>query len=502
MEPTQHQIATTQEPGLTLQYLYPERTPRHPSVAQWAQYQPLMKRLYVVEGRTLGDVMETMKKDFGFDATAKMYKSRFKAWGFRKNIRLKKGEDQELVQLVQENARDSGQPEAQAGNLLLRSGQLVPQDRVVKYLRRRGEGGATTGRAPMIRTIRPPDTIYVSEAVLFQVHSFIRGEWEETVSTAEQLDTLREDHPVDPACNALAHGVRYALEQKKLDHALVLMRRAPTVLAELVERRAPNMLYVFFMSLAYFTFGGHLEGPEAAQFLVVVRYLVNYLAVFIAKDQGLPSSHPIRKMLTLLANAGEKEIYQLATKAWLVNCQSWDGLMDNPRSTYAIAAWISYGEFNGFDAMPSNLGDIIELTLETNALKYGEYHRRTTHVQQMYSMYLTYRERANGRDPYFNKKIVGVFEDLLRRGPQGLLRADALSWLARASRARGDRDSAERHMRDLINFLLKDAIRRHSLARGFMNDLESWFIEWGETQKAAELAEWREEELLVAEPIA
>lgn len=50
-------------------------------------------------------------------------------------------------------------------------------------------------------------------------------------------------------------------------------------------------------------------------------------------------------------------------------------------------------------------------------------------------------------------------------------------------------------MRDLINFLLEDAVHRNSLARGFMNDLETWFIEWGETQKAAELVEWRAEEL-------
>lgn len=301
-----------------------------------------------------------------------MYKARFKAWGFKKNIRLRNGEDEDLIQLLHENARPSGQSGVQTGNVLLRNGQLVPQDRLVKHLRRRREGGANIDRHP-IRVMRPPDTVYVSEAVLFQVRSYIRGQWEETISTAEQLDTLREEHPANTECNALAHGVRYALEQKKLNDALVLMRRAPNVLADLIERRPPNMLYVLFMSLAYFTFGGLLKGPESAQLLVVVRYLVKYAAVFAAKDQGLPSSHPIRQILGLLANTDENGIFQLAKRAWLVNCQSWDGLMDSPRSTYAIASWISYGEFNGFDALPSNLGDIIELTLEQNAVKYGEY---------------------------------------------------------------------------------------------------------------------------------
>lgn len=110
-------------------------------------------------------------------------------------------------------------------------------------------------------------------------------------------------------------------------------------------------------------------------------------------------------------------------------------------------------------------------------------------------MYLTYKDRANGGDPYFNKEIVGVFEDTLRRGPQGLLKGDALSWLARACRARGERDSAEKYMRDLIEFLLQNPVHRNSLARSFMNELETWFIEWGESEKAAELDRWREQEL-------
>lgn len=67
MESTQNQPVTTQEPSLTFQYA--EGTRRPPSATQWAQYQPLLKRLYVVEGRTLGDVVETMKRDYGFEAT-------------------------------------------------------------------------------------------------------------------------------------------------------------------------------------------------------------------------------------------------------------------------------------------------------------------------------------------------------------------------------------------------------------------------------------------------
>lgn len=121
--------------------------------------------------------------------------------------------------------------------------------------------------------------------------------------------------------------------------------------------------------------------------------------------------------------------------------------------------------------------------------------RRTIHISQIYSTYLTYRDRANGRDPYFNDEIVGLQEDILRRGAQGAFKADALGWLARACRARGERGPAERYMLDLIDFLLQDATLKDSSGRNTMNDLEMWFIEWGEPEKAAELARWREEEL-------
>lgn len=121
--------------------------------------------------------------------------------------------------------------------------------------------------------------------------------------------------------------------------------------------------------------------------------------------------------------------------------------------------------------------------------------RRTIHISQIYSTYLTYRDRANGRDPYFNDEIVRLNEEILRRGAQGAFRADALSWLARACKARGERGPAERYMLDLIDFLLQDTTQRDVSAKNYMNDLEMWFIEWGETEKAAELARWRGEEL-------
>lgn len=477
-----------------------------------------------------------------------MYKSRLKAWGYRKNIRLRHGEDKSLIPLLHDTVQHPEQSETASRAVRLRNGQIVSHDRLVKHLRRRGEGRASTNTKMTVRAIKSPDVLYVSEAVLFQVRTYIHGPWQESVSTAERLDLLRDECAANEEWNSIAHGVRRALDERKLNEALVLMRRAPDVLANLIERRPANMLQVLFMSLSYFTSGGRLERTEATQLSVVVKCLVKYAAAFTSNDQGLPRSHPIHQMFYMLANADEQDIHPLATKAWLTNCQLWDGVMDRPRSTCAVASWISYGEFNGFDAMPSNLGNIIKFMVDYNAAKLGEHQwvspsalpqhkvlcglsrryccclqsppvpqcacsvlwdltlmlerplttgasRRTIHLSQIYTTYLTCREKANGKDPFFNDDVVRSFGALLRRGPQGPMRIDALGWLARACRARRDRDSAEAYMRELIDLMLKDSTHRDTSTRDLINDLEMWFIEWGETEKAAGLARWRDEEL-------
>lgn len=67
MEFAQHQSSTVQEPAAGSRCS--ERTQRFSSEVQWSRYRPVIKKLYMDEDRTLHDVMEIMKRDFGFDAT-------------------------------------------------------------------------------------------------------------------------------------------------------------------------------------------------------------------------------------------------------------------------------------------------------------------------------------------------------------------------------------------------------------------------------------------------
>lgn len=51
----------------------------------WEQHKAAIKKLYIDEGRPLREVIRTMEVEHHFPATQRMYKARFKQWGFVKN---------------------------------------------------------------------------------------------------------------------------------------------------------------------------------------------------------------------------------------------------------------------------------------------------------------------------------------------------------------------------------------------------------------------------------
>lgn len=108
----------------------------------------------------------------------------------------------------------------------------------------------------------------------------------------------------------------------------------------------------------------------------------------------------------------------------------------------------------------------------------------------MLSWYLHYTDIANGRDPYMNSTNLAMRE-FIYRWSTPLERLDDSQWLAKASKARGERQSAEMYMRETIEYMLEDQ-GWSAAALGNAVLLEDWFREWGDDNKAAGLAQWRE----------
>ncbi|VUC33298.1 unnamed protein product [Clonostachys rosea] len=52
----------------------------------WDGYRNVLKKYYLTENKTLPETMEIMKSQHGFEASTKLYKDRFRAWNWNKNL--------------------------------------------------------------------------------------------------------------------------------------------------------------------------------------------------------------------------------------------------------------------------------------------------------------------------------------------------------------------------------------------------------------------------------
>ncbi|KAH8746807.1 Clr5 domain-containing protein [Diaporthe sp. PMI_573] len=107
-----------------------------PSQEEWEAVRLTIRQLYIDENKTLSEVSETLAKLYGFRASPKQYKNRFKQWGLWKNLSTR-----DAARLIQMKAsRDS----IGKTSTFVRTGQRLDFDRVQKTIRR------SKNRAPKI----------------------------------------------------------------------------------------------------------------------------------------------------------------------------------------------------------------------------------------------------------------------------------------------------------------------------------------------------------------
>lgn len=422
-----------------------------------------------------------------------MYKTRLKSWGCRKNISLRDGLDSETVQ----RALVENQPR----RVRLPNGQMVDSSRLAAHIRRRlqGRGAAIATHSPThlphLRAVQPPNTFYVSETVLFSVRTYILGEYQDTITTADALDELRRRGSAGSSkWSRFTYAVKAALNEDKFNQALVLMRQAPEELSLLLHGRPANLLSQLFMFLAHVTRRPFSDDGQRAQFLVVVRSLVRYGESLAAQLQ-LPLNHPLRQLLRALAlpTLGRHDLGQLASQAWRLSLSTWDDIVTVPESTSALGEWMNYSAIVGLGGLPTNFGMTIEQTLRNLQARHGERDERCIKALWMYAEYLSTVDSDRGLDKHLDDRIRDVFQELLRRGAEGPPRLVAYRYLADSHRVHGERGLAEENLRSSIDVMRKSFGEAEPMVLTYVSDLETWLIEWGETEKATEVGVWREE---------
>lgn len=384
--------------------------------------------------------------------------------------------------------------------LQLGNGQVVDANRLEAYLRRRAYPSYNKRHGSAIPiTVRAPDAMHMSSAVVVLIRDFVRGSWEGRVRTAADLDLLRErELPLRQEVLYLSLAVREALEQDDMHRALREMRAAPGQLTAML-RRPPSSAFGdlcrFLVLTARAVRLGRRSDAEVKYFFNAVRALLRYVLLFVTSPEGLglPGSHPIAAVVRGFLSVEDDMILPLGLKGWTMWCSTSDSLLEDPGSLSSFASWLDLTDgAQSIDDLPPNLGEVMEDAVGKHEQKYGPTSQKTIKAMWYHASYLATLDSARGLNRHHNEKAFQINQEMLRRGAEGRARASAYSFVAMAYAERGEKALAEENLWEAVRLRAKEMHRRENR---FTIWLREWYTEWGETEKLALLDKWCSEEL-------
>ncbi|KAJ4390938.1 hypothetical protein N0V93_004537 [Gnomoniopsis smithogilvyi] len=400
-----------------------------------------------------------MEKQHGFAASQKMYKRRFNAWGWRKNIRTT-GESREKII----EAAEIGL--AANGAVSLSNGQVIDARRLAIHLARKREHlRSTLGRnerswvgLPRIRSLQSPSKFHFSEAALFHTQAYIKGRYEGAI-TAEAVEDLRMGLEKFPGLewNHFAGSIGQLVEDDKINEALVLMRTAPAEMAALLRCQPTNIVGLICMLIAHVSGRRRAKDPiEERQMYKVLKALLRYGSTIAAqsRDQD-PAFHPLSEVLRCLSAVEDEQLFQACINTWKLNCQTWDTVV--PGCTSTVVDWLNFGDEVGLHEMPFDDPIILfKQRLRHFEEIYGENDYRCIEILSFLIFFTVgYRARA-GWNP-FDNTVLALCQDTLRRKPQKTIhRILMLRFAAEAYNRRGDWIQGETYMRACVDAIRED----------------------------------------------
>lgn len=300
---------------------------------------------------------------------SKVYKTRLKRWGVVKNVRLSNynhtQDDLALLRQLQKQREEWRDYEGvcKVGD------RVVEVDRLIRHLLRRTQ--PSYGRAgkrlhiPRPANFKAPASLHASETVIILIRDYIRGRYEDSINTLDDVDRLREVQPEKDATDnftIFTGQLQSAFEGGNFTKVLIEMRRAPAELTALMRPEPSAIVSVlswFLILVLRFARSNH---PELRQLLPAVRALVRYAASYAASTDGLsmPISHPLIAILSGFLAVEEDKMRSLALRAFganhasfaqLLGSQAWSVCTTNDWMIMTLGAY-------AMDEMPVTFGKI------------------------------------------------------------------------------------------------------------------------------------------------
>lgn len=383
---------------------------------------------------------------------AKMYKSRFRMWGWRKNIRLDPDMDTDRVQDIVDSRRSENASGPMTQEVLLANGQLVEVGRLYRYLRRKRRNK----EMPLTIRINQPEIFYNSEAIFHSTRSHTLGRYPGKIkSVTDAVDLFAREEPITGRWLRFTDEIRDLMQQQNLDKAIVHMRRAPEEVAAMIQTEPTALFVNLFMYINKLCDCAALTPAESRQVRLAVKALLRYAATLLfSGSRALETSHPLRVIIKGLATAPENDLSEIASRAWQVTCQSWAELVFLDSSSdvskgSVIKSLQQIGDEGEKDGMwfTRIIEGIIDGSMANYEAAYGKHDIRCIEALQSKVDLISYTNRVKRRDCRLDPRLEELYLQMLTRGAQGARRADALKFLAESHRARGESGTAGEHAR-------------------------------------------------------
>ncbi|KAG6101573.1 hypothetical protein E4U30_001739 [Claviceps sp. LM220 group G6] len=263
----------------------------------WEQFKGTIRTLYLEERKPLKEVMSIMAERFGFQATPKMYKTRFSQWGFVKN----NTEDEVKRLLSKKFQRDA---EGKVSEFV-RNGRVV---NLGTYLKRKGvteydlvdfELSADLPAHVRCRTPTPPPTPgYLRSPDLLRAQELIVGNMRKTFLHCRQceLETdARIDWPVIMVWGAgssdLLLEANVYFEARDADKGGSFLMKAFKQLEQDLKQLSPLGIMELLLGMVH---------RDPGMMTALCKYLAAY------STTNFERSHPLRQIFTCLYDVQQK----------------------------------------------------------------------------------------------------------------------------------------------------------------------------------------------------
>ncbi|KAI4598488.1 hypothetical protein KJ359_002898 [Pestalotiopsis sp. 9143b] len=243
---------------------------RGPGRDEWETHKDVIEMLYCERELPLKDVARIMQQDYGFRGTTRMYKVRFKQWGFRKNLTKA-----ETIDVWDQASSGPAQLPVVRGR---RIGPKRLRDQVESFNRRTSFDRSCTA-APVY--LRSPDSLHVLDGALYQIRRYTEGhlarnQWDLTTIFSWNDESLNWGVVLREAAYQLSAEGDAVMGLRLLDGACAQFR-------DVARKQQPLLLWNLLVSTT--------EIMSSAADVRVVASLTAFMASMCTVELG--PSHPL-----------------------------------------------------------------------------------------------------------------------------------------------------------------------------------------------------------------